>query len=366
MNQAKWIEIDGSFGEGGGQIVRSCLALSMVTGNPVAITQIRAGRQKPGLKKQHVTCVQAASEICNAQVQGNHLGSSFLSFEPGTPIGGSYRFRIGSAGSTSLVLQTVLPALMIANETTTVEIEGGTHNDLAPPYHFLANSFLPLLRRLGPKVTLTLKDYGFFPVGQGRIHAVIEPATQLCPYDLMERGELMRRRVVALVAGLPNHIAEREADVVRRGLSLSLNDVRCESVAAACPGNYLYIELKSHHVSETISGFGRIHVPAERVARDALRQAKAYLACSAPVGEYLADQWMLPLAIAVWQRQQQGIPCPARFRTVPLSLHTQTHIELLRTFLGLRIETENLPDGSCVLALDCDDRRREQVGFDGV
>ena len=141
------IEIDGSLGEGGGQILRSCLALSLVTGEPVRLVRIRAGRQKPGLMRQHLTCVLAAAEIGSADVRGAKLGSQELEFRPGTLRAGSYRFAIGTAGSTSLVLQTVLPALLAIGGTSELELEGGTHNPLAPTFDFLASAFVPILMK---------------------------------------------------------------------------------------------------------------------------------------------------------------------------------------------------------------------------
>jgi RNA 3'-terminal phosphate cyclase (ATP) len=170
------IELDGSVGEGGGQILRTSLALSMCTGQPVTLNNIRAKRAKPGLMRQHLTCVDAAREVSGAQVQGAELGSQSLAFEPGRVRAGDYRFNVGTAGSCTLVLQTVWPALLLAGERSTLTLQGGTHNPMAPPFHFLERSFAPLVRRLGAGVSLTLRRHGFYPAGGGEMQATVEPA----------------------------------------------------------------------------------------------------------------------------------------------------------------------------------------------
>ena len=177
--------IDGSLGEGGGQILRTSLALSMLTGTPFRLTNIRAGRAKPGLLRQHLTGVEAAAAICSARTRGAELHSQDLTFEPHKVRAGDYRFSIGTAGSTTLVLQAVLPALLTASGSSTLELEGGTHNPAAPPFDFLSEAFLPLIERMGPKVTATLKRHGFFPAGGGRLVVRIEPVTKLQPLELL-------------------------------------------------------------------------------------------------------------------------------------------------------------------------------------
>ena len=196
------IEIDGSLGEGGGQVLRTSLALSMVTGQPVTLTNIRAGRAKPGLMRQHLACVQAATRICSAQNHGAELGSRALRFEPGTVQPGHYRFDVGSAGSCLLVLQTVLPPLLLALQPSQLTLTGGTHNPMAPPFHFIDRSFVPLLRHMGAEVQLTLRRHGFYPAGGGEVEAVIHPSTTgLRPLVLEERGDVQDGPAEALCAG---------------------------------------------------------------------------------------------------------------------------------------------------------------------
>jgi RNA 3'-terminal phosphate cyclase (ATP) len=179
-----WITIDGATGEGGGQILRSTLALSLVTGRPFRIENIRAGRAKPGLLRQHLTAVQAATQVSQARVTGADLGSRTLSFEPSQVRGGDYRLAVGTAGSATLVFQTVLPALLRAREATRLTLEGGTHNPLAPPFDFLAKTFLPIVRRMGASVDVRLDAYGFYPAGGGSFTATIELCARLCPVTL--------------------------------------------------------------------------------------------------------------------------------------------------------------------------------------
>jgi len=334
------LTIDGSFGEGGGQILRSSLALSAVTGTPFRIERIRANRSKPGLKRQHLTAVLAAAEVCSAQVDGAMLGSTRVEFSPGEVRAGNYRFAIGTSGSTSLVLQTVLPPLLRAPAPSTVILEGGTHNPFAPPFDFLERVFVPLVERLGPRVRLELERPGFVAAGGGRLRAVVSPAATLRGFELLERGKTRRRHARALVANLPRHIAERELDVLRKRLGWPPECFEIVEVAdSAGPGNVVMVEIASEHVTEIVTAFGEVRRPAETVARDAVRQACRYLDATAPVGEHLTDQLLLPLALAG----------SGGFRAIGLSRHATTHIELIRKFLAIEIRVEPLDDGEVIV-----------------
>ena len=218
------LTIDGSLGEGGGQILRSSLALSLVTGKPFVIENIRANRKKPGLMRQHLSAVRAAAEVSQARVEGAELGSTRLTFCPGTVRAGDYAFDVGSAGSATLVLQTVLPALLLAEGESNLTLRGGTHNPMAPPFDFLAKSYLPLVNRLGPTVEARLVRPGFYPVGRGEFSVRIQPARQLGRLELTDRGEIRAHRVRVLArqsaaahrrARVPDH---RPADRLERRL----------------------------------------------------------------------------------------------------------------------------------------------------
>jgi RNA 3'-terminal phosphate cyclase (ATP) len=329
------LTIDGSSGEGGGQILRTSLALSLVTGKPLRVVNIRAGRDKPGLMRQHLVAVQAAAQIGAARVTGAELGSKALTFEPGAVSPGTYTFSVGSAGSTTLVLATVLPALLLAKEGSSLTLEGGTHNPHAPPFDFLAKAFLPLLGRLGANVTATLVRPGFYPAGGGRFTVRIEPAKEWRPLELLERGAIRTRLATATVAALPAAIAERELECFRELVGWERDVCRKDVVKDAHgPGNVLTAVLDFEHVTEVFTGFGEKGVSSEHVAEQVAGEARRYLDAGAPVGEHLADQLLLPLALA------RG----GSFRTLPLSRHATTQVALLEQILGLEVKTENVSE----------------------
>lgn len=310
--------------------MRTALALSLVTGKPFRIERIRAGRKTPGLLRQHLTAVGAAVKVGRAEALGAQVGSGELTFTPTEILPGDYAFAIGTAGSTSLVLQTVLPALMLASAPSALTIEGGTHNPFAPPFDFLARAFFPLLNRMGAQLKAELECPGFYPAGGGRARFTIIPAQSLAPLDLRERGEIRARRAKALVANLPASIAERELAVIGQRLSWKAEWLRPEVIRNACgPGNAVSIEIESEYVTEVFTGFGERGVPAEAVAERAIKEARRYLASEVAVGEYLADQLLIPMALA-----GEGA-----FTTCPLSRHALTNIEIIHKFLDVRIST---------------------------
>lgn len=322
----RMLTIDGSQGEGGGQILRSSLALALVTGQPFTITKIRAGRKKPGILRQHLTALQAAVAISQAQAVGGELGSMELTFKPGTVRPSEYHFAVGTAGSATLVLQTVLPALLCAAGPSTLRLEGGTHNPWAPPFDFLTSAFLPLIERMGPRIQARLVRPGFYPAGGGEFQVTITPAAALQPIELLARGDTQRISAAAKIAHLPRHVAERELKLVARKLGLSDDRLIVEEVAGSRgPGNVVVIEVQSAHVTEVFTGFGEKGLPAEAVADQAAQQARRYLMKDVAVGEYLTDQLLLPLALAGG----------GAFRTAGLSRHAQTNIQVIEAFLGL-------------------------------
>ena len=331
--------IDGSQGEGGGQILRTSLALSMLTGKPFRMEKIRANRDKPGLMRQHLTAVNAAASISSAKVTGAAISSRELSFEPGTVRGGEYSFSIGSAGSTTLVLQTVLPPLLLAKEASSLTLEGGTHNVHAPPLDFLETAFLPIVRRMGPSVHVTMQRAGFYPAGGGRFLATIEPAAKLEPIEMLWRGPITHRLAKAVCAALPGEIGLRELDIVRKGLGWSDDALQIRQLPEdQGPGNIFTIELASATVTEVFTGFGQQGVPAERVATDAMHEAQRYLKSGVPVGRHLADQLLIPFAMAGG----------GAFLTQKLTRHTLTNIEVIRRFLDVSVQVTPM-DGDHVV-----------------
>ncbi|WP_085600670.1 MULTISPECIES: RNA 3'-terminal phosphate cyclase [unclassified Pseudomonas] len=338
------IELDGAIG--GGQVLRSALSLSMLTGKALRIGNIRARRSRPGLMRQHLTAVQAAAQVCGASVRGAELGSQVLAFEPGPIRGGDYRFSIGTAGSCTLVLQTLLPALLQAPEPSRVTVTGGTHNPLAPPADFLQHSWLPQLRRMGAQVELQLLRHGFVPAGGGELELSVRPST-LQPVHLQERGALLGRRAWALSAGLPEHVAERELRRVGNRLGLSreeLQDVQLDEQYG--PGNVLLLEFAHEHLTELFCGFAQNGLRAESVADAAIDQAREWLASGAVVAECLADQLLLPMALAGG----------GSFTTPRLSNHLASNIQVIEAFLPVRFQTRSVAEQ--VLHVECHSRDR--------
>ena len=324
------LSIDGSGGEGGGQIFRTSLTLSLVTGTPFRIDRIRAGRAKPGLMRQHLTALEAAAAVGEADVDGAAVGAQEIVFRPKRLRPGNYRFAVGTAGSAGLVLQTILLPLVTARAQSSVTLEGGTHNPAAPPFEFLAEAFLPLLRRMGADVDARLERAGFYPAGGGRMTVDVTDRGSLASLHLVQRGRTLRRRARALVSRLSRQIADRELAVIRSRLGWDGDELEVVmlSEGMAGPGNVVLLSLESEHVVEVFTGFGEIGVRAEAVAERVAQEARRYLAADVPVGPHLADQLLLPMALA-----GGGV-----FRTVPLSRHASTNLEVIGQFLGTSID----------------------------
>ena len=337
----KIIEIDGSFGEGGGQILRSSLTLSMITGRAFRIKNIRAGRAKPGLMRQHLTCVKAAAEISGARVRGAEIGSQDVVFDPVAIKGGVYDFSIGTAGSTMLVLQTVLPALLMADSKSSVTLRGGTHNMNAPPYDFIEKAFLSALRQMGARVEVRLKTYGFHPAGGGEVCVEIEPLERFEKIVLTERKSESRVHAEVLISNLPDTIAKRELYKIGQIMGLGEDQLSIRHVKESIsPGNVVFITVDCGGIPEILVNFGRFGVAAEKVAEQVCAKAGAFISSSAVVGEYLADQLILPMALAG----------AGRFKTMPLSLHSKTNINIIQKFLSCDIDVERLNDTSCFIS----------------
>ena len=329
------LTIDGSSGEGGGQVLRTSLSLSMITGQPVRIEHIRARRPKPGLMRQHLACVLAAQAVSGAQVSGAELGSQTLVFEPGELRPGEHAFAVGSAGSCLLVLQTVLPALMLAGAPSQLKLSGGTHNPLAPNFHFIERAFLPQLARLGVNVEVGLRRLGFYPAGGGEMWAIIEPVKGgLQPVDLLERGPLKEQFAESLVAAVPRRVAERELHLLQEALGWTGDQLRVPNVRQnEGPGNALIATLMHARVAEVFTIFGEKAVSSEQVANRLVCQIKAYKNSSAAVGPYLADQLALPWALAVFRSGQS-----AAYTCTEVTEHTRTNLEVIQRFLPVRAE----------------------------
>jgi RNA 3'-terminal phosphate cyclase (ATP) len=324
--------IDGSYGEGGGQVLRTSLTLAALTGQAIRIERIRGGRSKPGLAAQHLTAVRAAAAICDADVSGDEMGSGQVTFRPGgPPRAGDYVFDVaqarrgGSAGSVSLVLQTVLLPLALAPGASRLTLRGGTHVSWSPSFVYLDEVYLPTL---GLQVELTLNRWGFYPAGGGEVTAQIrgaEPGPR--PLALEERGALQRVWGLAVVSNLPAHIPQRMAGRARNVLAAQglECDVQARRVRGNGPGAGIFISMEfAGGARAGFTAFGRKGLPAERVAEAACQDLlEFYQGHDASVDEHLADQLIVPLSLAAAE---------SRFTTVQISRHLRTNMWVVEQF----------------------------------
>jgi len=330
------VEIDGSQGEGGGQILRTSFALAAMGGHSLRVRNIRSGRERPGLLRRHQTGVRAIAELCGGTLTGDALGSTEVFFTPGPVRAGAYHFSIASPGSACLLFQTVLWPLLFADGESTVVIEGGTHNPFAPPFDYIKRVFLPVIERMGATVDIRIERYGFTPLGGGRLTAKITGNTTLSPIDLCDAGPVLRRRATALVANLPGTISIRELREVRSLLHWKNEECLPQVVQdGGDPGNVLLLEVEREGVSEMASVIGVRNLPSEDVAAVGAEAIESYLRSGAPVGICLADQLVLPFALA------KG----GRYRTSALSPHATTMIDVVQQFCGISISAQE-NDGS--------------------
>lgn len=316
---------------GGGQILRSSLTLAMLTGQAFRLTNIRGARAKPGLARQHLTCVRAAAEVCEAAVDGAGMGSTEIIFHPGKVRAGSYHFAIGTAGSTTLLAQTLLPALWSADGPSSLTLEGGTHNPMAPPFDYLTRVYLPVLARMGLTVEASLERYGFVPAGGGRLHFRLPGGQNPAPLEIMDRGEEKERRIDCLSVKVAPEVARKETAALRSRLDWPEDTITIDSPDHSdCPGNVLAAEISYTHLTERVSAFGAYGKTSKRVAHEVAKMMQGYLDSGAVVGRHLADQILLPLALAG----------AGKFHTAALSNHSKTNRHVIESFLPLRFRCE--------------------------
>jgi RNA 3'-terminal phosphate cyclase (ATP) len=326
--------IDGSFGEGGGQILRTGLGLALFTGQAFKIENIRAGRKKPGLLRQHLTAVKAAQEISLARVNGAEIKSRELVFYPGKIKPGNYRFDVGTAGSSTLVLQTLLPALLTGEGEWDITFAGGTHNPFAPPFEFLKETFFGVLEKMGAVIQASLVSYGFYPAGGGRFRVKVKGSGRggLQKISLEQRGKPIEHSASCIVSKIPFDIAADEAAVIARQLGWDLRWCKALEVKSAGPGNIAMITVKYENITMVFTGFGQRGISRERVAETLVKQVKYYLEKDLVVDEYLADQLLVPMAVAGGGSFITGKP----------SLHTLTNIEIIREFTNQEIQCQDM------------------------
>ena len=334
--EMKSLQLDGS--AGGGQMLRTALSLAMVTGQPFRMTNIRGKRSRPGLMRQHLTCVKAACEISGGTADGAEIGSTELVFRAGKARAGSYQFAIGTAGSTGLLFQTLLPALWQADGPSTLRLEGGTHNPLAPPFDFLERVFLPTLQKAGVQADLSLENAGFAPAGGGAITATVYPCDKLSPLDLATRPEATRTRIRVMTRHLPLSIAGRMLDA-------ALDVIPCKDAAVeSCEpgpgaGVCCLVESEFDGLRELTSTFGEQGASAEKLGHRAAKLMQDFIGCGAPVGRCLADQLLLPMALAG----------DGRIVTMSPDAHVPTNIAVIERFLPVRFRVHDGERGTKVI-----------------
>ncbi len=326
------IIIDGCLGEGGGQILRTSLTLASLLLVPIKIINIRANRNKPGLLRQHLTAVNACREITQAKVTNAFLGSQELTFEPKAITSGDYHFPIATAGSTTLVCQTVLPILMNAKSRSTVRFEGGTHNGMSPSLSFMEHSFLPLLKKLGLEYHLWKKRFGFYPAGGGEWTLMIEPTFNLMPINLTEKVKWLDPMLQGFVSGIPFSILTREWEIIKKEFSLTDDHSILQQVTSVGPGNALALLLNNGSHQICFDAIGKRGIPLESVAKNLCQRASAFIESGAMVDEYLADQLLLYLTIA-----KRGA-----FITNHVSQHCLTNIEVIRQITDLTLSVTEI------------------------
>lgn len=327
------IVIDGSQGEGGGQMLRTSLSMSAITGQAFEMINVRAKRKTPGLKRQHLTCLKAAAEVCDAKVEGVEVGSMYIKFAPQAIKAGEYRFDIGTAGSVTLVAQTILPILLCAKGESFVTITGGTHVPMSPAWEFFENSYLGELRKMGAEVEAEIVKYGFYPAGGGEITLKIRPWKSALPYKLIECGKLVRAKAVARVANLHKGIADDELEIIRKGLPQIALESKAESIQSIGPGNYSLVELDFENVTKITTEIGTYDKSRKAVANTVVDRSRSYLNAEAPVDSYLSDQLLVPMAVAS-TRMVNEASCLGEF-VMPRkhTLHFDTNWMVLNQFV---------------------------------
>lgn len=341
MGSEAAVFVDGSTGEGGGQLLRTSLSLACITGRELHIKNIRANRPRPGLASQHLSAVRAACMISDADCTGAEIGSRELVFRPKRMRSVDFGLDVGTAGSTLLVLQTLLPALFLADGPSTVTATGGTHNPLSPPFDFVAESFLPAIRRGGFSAQATLLRHGFYPAGGGKLVLTVEPWQEkpgVC-IDLSERDEPGAARAVVCTANLPASIAAKQRSLLAQS-ELALQDVEhIEAEDSRGPGNCVMIKIAAGSHTTVLTSFGRKGKPSEEVIAEVVGAARGFLGSGAAVDHFLADQLVIYMAIS-----RSG-----SFTTDTISSHLSTNIEMIRRFLPVYFSVSRVGEAWCVV-----------------
>jgi len=333
------IEIDGSHGEGGGQILRTSLALSALTGTPVRINRIRSSRKTPGLKPQHLISAQAAAQICGGRLVGAQPNSTELRFKPGKVRAGRHAFDVGTAGSVSLVLQTLLPPLAFCGNPSRILVKGGTHVAWSPTADYLRDVFLPTVTTMGLRAKLHIRRSGFYPIGGGEVEAIVEPSSgPLKPLRVKERGPLKFLRVISTVAHLPISIADRQLNRATHRLAEQGLVPKGETGTVEAPGkgSFCFIRADFENVGAGFSSLGELGKRAEQVADEAVEDFLEYWKGQGALDQHLADQVVLYMALA----EGESVVTVSE-----VTEHLTTNIWVIEQFLPIKYSLEEDPSG---------------------
>jgi RNA 3'-terminal phosphate cyclase (ATP) len=327
------IEIDGSIGEGGGQILRTSLTLSLITLQPIRIQNIRAGRKQPGLRPQHLQTVLAAAEICGGKVSGAEIGSTSMIFSPGTVAAGNYSFDIGTAGSVTLLLQTIILPLAVTNKKSKISVRGGTHVPWSPCYHYFAWHWIPYIAQMGFTQEFFLEMAGYYPRGGGRVSGIITPYEHLTPLDLQNRGKIKEIRGLSSISNLPRKIAERQRNQVikRLGSKFPLNDIRIKNIPSNGKGTMMLLIVECDYSRACFFGLGALGKPSEKVADEAIDALLDFIAADCSIDPFLADQLLLPMVLS------RG---SSIMSTSKVTNHLLTNAEIIKRFMPVDIQID--------------------------
>ena len=326
------IQIDGSYGEGGGQILRTALGLSAVLRKPFTLFHIRSKRKNPGLQAQHLAAVEALARITEAQTEGVRFGSQRITFIPQKILPGEYQFEVRTAGSVTLLLQAIFLPLCFSNGISSVTLIGGTHVRWSPSFHYFSEVFLPTLEGLGVSAVATIEKWGFFPKGGGRIQLKINPIQELRPISLVDRGSLKKIRGISAISNLPRHVADRQKEQalerIQRELRIGGEITILDNVHSNGPGSFLFLLAEYQRVLAGFSSIGVRGKPAEKVADEAVDSLKDYLESDGCTDPYLTDQVVPFMALA---KRNSSIT------TIRITDHLLTNLWVIQHFLGVTI-----------------------------
>jgi RNA 3'-phosphate cyclase len=326
------IEIDGSYGEGGGQILRTALALSAILKKPFTIHHIRSKRKNPGLQAQHLEAVEALARITEAQTEGVKFGSQKITFFPQKILPGYYQFEVRTAGSITLLLQAILLPLCLAHGTSRLTLAGGTHVPWSPSFHYLSEVLLPTLESMGGSTEAAIEKWGFYPKGGGKIQLKINPVDELKPISWVDRGSLKKIRGLSAISNLPKHVAERQKEQalkrIQRELKIDAEITILYDVPSNGPGSFLFLLAEYEKTLAGFSSLGSRGKPAEKVADEVVETLKDYVSSEGCIDPHLADQLVPFMALAKGN---------SSFTTTRITEHLLTNLWVIQHFLDVTI-----------------------------